>query len=372
MLGLSDGLLRSRFLVLILSKHAVNRPWVDQEWTAFMAAGGLRGRIIPVVLESVDTPTIIKSIQTMDATNRDAVRVAKELVRHVGKPSDLKDGDARSLYIGQDLTFVVGQESEQIRITDPRGRTRNVEPPWKTDKRFGIAYLGFGKLTKEPITNRDARAEVHRHAAILGSLLFELLFGDQDGRQLYEQATIPGQDLPLVTIVSNDELLLSLPWELLHDADCFLVRDARLDLVRSMPGQVAGEAVLKEPSDHFKLVVNVSAPEGGRLNYEAESYRITRALSERCRMTPTELGTLDDLVETVRRAEPTGIHFSGHGSPGSLQFRERRGPRRRGVDRRAAREAAPATTKWNTAAVFLSGQLPRQRTGGATGGQVRI
>ena len=72
-------------------------------------------------------------------------------------------------------------------------------------------------------------------------------------------------------------------------------------------------------------MVNVSAPEGSRLDYEGESYRITRALSERCRFVPTELGTLDDLVETVRAEQPTAIHFSGHGAPGALVFEDEEG-----------------------------------------------
>ena len=53
-------------------------------------------------------------------------------------------------------------------------------------------------------------------------------------------------------------------------------------------------------------MVNVSAPEGSTLSYEAESYRITKALTELCPLVPTELGTLDDLVETVARERPTG------------------------------------------------------------------
>jgi hypothetical protein len=70
----------------------------------------------------------------------------------------------------------------------------------------------------------------------------------------------------------------------------------------------------------FHLVVNVSAPEGSALDYEGESYRITRVISEHCEMVPTELGTIEDLIEIVKRAKPAGIHFSGHGSPGALQF----------------------------------------------------
>ena len=79
------------------------------------------------------------------------------------------------------------------------------------------------------------------------------------------------------------------------------------------------------PSDRFKLVVNVSAPAGSGLSYEAESYRITKALTERCLLEPTDLGTLDDLVETVAHARPTGLHFSGHGGPGQLLFEDDEG-----------------------------------------------
>lgn len=44
-----------------------------------------------------------------------------------------------------------------------------------------------------------------------------------------------------------------------------------------------------------------------------------------CALTPTELGTVADLLETADRVRPTGIHFSGHGSPGRLQFEDDEG-----------------------------------------------
>ena len=76
-----------------------------------------------------------------------------------------------------------------------------------------------------------------------------------------------------------------------------------------------------EPTTPFKLVVNVSAPAGAGLSYEADELphhaRHRRALSNGADRT---LGTLKDLVETVERETPTGIHFSGHGMPGALQF----------------------------------------------------
>ena len=42
-------------------------------------------------------------------------------------------------------------------------------------------------------------------------------------------------------------------------------------------------------------------------------------------MVPTELGTLEDLVETVNNENPTGIQFSGHGMPGALLFEDDEG-----------------------------------------------
>ena len=59
----------------------------------------------------------------------------------------------------------------------------------------------------------------------------------------------------------------------------FLVRDGRIDLGALHLGQVGTEELPREPSGPFKLVVNVSAPEGSKLSYEAESYRITKATS---------------------------------------------------------------------------------------------
>jgi len=82
---------------------------------------------------------------------------------------------------------------------------------------------------------------------------------------------------------------------------------------------------MRPPARRFSLVVNVSAPEGSGLDYEHESYRLTLALTQHCTLTATELGSLDDLAETVQRVRPTGIHFSGYGGPGQLQFEDDEG-----------------------------------------------
>lgn len=322
-MGLSRGLAESRFLVLILSPHS-DRPWVRQEWAAFMAHHGPEGRILPVVLEPTEIPPLLAAVHRIDATDRDAARVAREIARVIGRPADLPEGDTRRLVLSQDLLFSLAVEGDELRVTDPAGTTRAVTPPWEVDNQFGRALHFYDRLTREPIVTEEDRADLFARATKLGSLLFGILF-DKDGNERLRRAMIPGRPRPLITIRSHDDNLLSLPWELLFDEGSFLLRDARVDLARSTPGEVGADALLREPDNFLKLVVSVSAPEGSGLDYEGESYRITKALSEQCRFVPTELGTIEDLVETVRVEKPTVIHFSGHGAPGALVFEDDEG-----------------------------------------------
>jgi tetratricopeptide (TPR) repeat protein len=320
---LSRGLADSRFLVLILSPRS-SRPWVDLEWQSFIAHHGPLGRVLPVLLESTEIPALLASIQRIDATDRDAARVAREIAQIAGRPGQLKEGDVRRLVLGQDLVFNLSWEGEDLRLIDPLGRSRTVPPPWRVDNQFWRAQHFFDRLSREPVTTDADRAELVGRATTLGSLLFDLLF-DEEGRERLRQARVPGRPRPLITIRSDDDSLLSLPWELLWHDGSFLLRDAQVDLARSTPDEVGPEALLREPAGPLKLMVNVSAPEGSGLDYEGESYRITKALSDQCLFVPTELGTVEDLVETVRAERPTAIHFSGHGAPGVLFFEDEEG-----------------------------------------------
>jgi hypothetical protein len=71
-LRLSDGLERSRYMVLVLSSRTEQRPWVMQEWTSFVAGHGPLGRLLPVNIDAVELPAILAATQAMDATDRDA------------------------------------------------------------------------------------------------------------------------------------------------------------------------------------------------------------------------------------------------------------------------------------------------------------
>jgi hypothetical protein len=119
---LSRGLADSRFLVLVLSPRS-GRSWVRQEWQAFLAHHGPQGRLLPVLLEATEIPALLANVQQIDALDRDAARVAREIALLAGRPGELKEGDTRRLVVGQDLVFSLGREEEEgnLRIVDPVG-----------------------------------------------------------------------------------------------------------------------------------------------------------------------------------------------------------------------------------------------------------
>jgi tetratricopeptide (TPR) repeat protein len=225
---------------------------------------------------------------------------------------------------GSDLLFSLEMAGDDLRVVDPTGRTRTVTPPWRVDNQFWRAHHFYDNLTRKDWLNDSDRADLFSRATTLGSLLFEILF-DEAGTERLRQVMIPGRPRPLITIRSDDDTLLSLPWELMCQDGSFLLKEARVDLARTTAGELSPDALLRQPDDFLKLVVNVSAPEGSGLDYEGESYRVAKALSEQCRFVPTELGTVEDLLETVRVEKPTAIHFSGHGAPASLMFEDGEG-----------------------------------------------
>ena len=167
-LRLSNGLERSRYMVLVLSKYTEGRPWVQQEWTSFMAGHGPLGRLLPVKIDAVELPAILQATQAVNATDRDATRAADELFKAVGDPSKLPADDARRLVLGRDLVFTLSRDEDELNVIRPDGSTRTVPLPWKSDASFGVAYLEFGKLHREAVAEATDRADLFRHARVLG------------------------------------------------------------------------------------------------------------------------------------------------------------------------------------------------------------
>ncbi len=272
--------------------------------------------------------------QVIHALDGDAAAVAARIARAVGKPPAPGLAERST---GQSLIFTVASldGSQQLAVTPADGVPRMVTPPWRQGNAFGIALRDFEKMTREPAVSDAEHAHLVGAAQTVGAGLFGLLVCDDALRATFERATAAGPRAVL-TLRSDDDVLLSLPWELLFHAGRFLVRDGLLDVVRSTPTQVQFETQLTPPQEPFTLVTNVSAPEGSALGYEEESFRITRALTGHCAETPTELGTLADLIATVRRARPPTSATSAAPTPPSARpaaarsrtdQRDPRGPR---------------------------------------------
>ena len=244
-----------------------------------------------------------------------------ELISHLVKEIQVEPSGGEMRF---NISFA-SEERDQWRITPSVGSERLVDVPWKGYRAFGISLMEFTRMADKRIVGDKERSELHSCAVKLGDALGAALLTDEDRQRIRNAA---GQDVPLVTIESDDDLILSLPWELLRMDGEFAVRDSRLDLVRSAPPMAEHPITLSPPDRYLKLVVNVSAPEGpsvGHLDYEAESYRLVRALHDYSEVVFTELGAADDMVNAVAEHEPMGVHFSGHGAPGTLLFEDDEG-----------------------------------------------
>jgi len=221
------------------------------------------------------------------------------------------------------LSFA-SDKRDKLKIKPNIGKERTVDAPWMIDKNLRVSLNEYYRMTDKSVTNDKDREELQSCAVRIGEALGTVLLTDDD-RQWINNAT---GSTPIVTIESDDDLILSLPWELIRMGDDFAVKEGKFDLVRTTPAKSQDPITLTPPDRLMKLVVNVSAPEGqliGNLNYEAESYRISKALYEYTETVFTELGTLDDMAETVAENEPIGVHFSGHGAPGFLLFENEEG-----------------------------------------------
>ena len=128
---LSDGLEKSRYMVLVLSDHTADRAWVIQEWTSFMGGHGPLGRLLPVTLDSVKLPFILNATQAIAGVDRDAERVASEIFRTVGDPSTLPADDERRLVLGRDLVFVLSRDGDELIVQRPDGEERRSKLPWR-------------------------------------------------------------------------------------------------------------------------------------------------------------------------------------------------------------------------------------------------
>jgi hypothetical protein len=199
---LSDELAQSRALVLVLSAATPpERPWVKLERVSFLAAhGATSGRLIPVLIDALSLPPFLNALHALKAHERNAAQVARTIATRLEGLKAQPPDDHIHIELSQHLVFVLDRlDGDKLAITDAAGTRREVPAPWSVDNRFGVSRLLFDRLARQPIKSDTDRAELYRHAAILGQILFDLLF-DEAERLLLREATIPGRARPLVTI----------------------------------------------------------------------------------------------------------------------------------------------------------------------------
>ena len=170
---------------------------------------------------------------------------------------------------------------------------------------------------------------IHEHAAEIGDGLSEIL--DDQGRKTILKS-MNRNIIPLLRIIvdgDSADRVLALPWELLRLNDGFPVKEGRLDIVREI--KVEEAPGLEPNSDAFKVLVHIAAPEDeegqSALMYDEEAYRLVLSMQGAVKgaVAFSDLGTVRDLVQAVNRINPTVVHFTGHGKPGSLLFEDEGG-----------------------------------------------
>ena len=241
--------------------------------------------------------------------------------------------------------------------------------PWRDDPAFEEALDSFWRLSRMPVEKPEDARRLNAAAHQIGEGLALALSAEEKAFLIAAARGDPPP--PLLVIESDDDRILALPWELIRLDSRFAVHDGRLDVARSVPGE--NVPVLSKPAAPVGLLVNISAPERSGLDYERESYAIVRALHEHLGVVINEMGEVDDLVEGLRRANPpsVGVHFSGHGGPGTLLFEDECG-----ASKPVEIRELLAEIRWRAPErlprFFFSGLLPRRRSGHAGWGQQRI
>jgi hypothetical protein len=197
---------------------------------------------------------------------------------------------------------------------------REVAAPWTETRRFGQALGEFWDLSRQVLETDTERAKLATAARDLGEALANMLLPEE--KRLLVDAASGDPPPPLLVIESADELVLTLPWELLRLGDEFTVEAGRLDVARTI--DVPKAPVLGSPTEQFSLLVTIAAPQAPglpELNYEEEAFLITKALHEQVSVVVNEMGEIEDLLRGLRSdPAPLGVHFSGHGGPGVLVF----------------------------------------------------
>jgi hypothetical protein len=208
--NLSQGIGQTSTFVIVVNQGTMERPWVEHEWTSFMATHGPGTRIILVLLDDVPLPPFVRPYQAIPALDHDVDAVATRIARAVGKGGEAADAPGR--YTGRGLLFTIASadDADQLAVTSTDGVQRTVPAPWRQGNTFNIALRDFEQLTRVPMLGDETRAGLVLAAQTVGAALWDLLFSDDPLRSTFARATAPGARAVLI-VRSDEDMLLSLP-----------------------------------------------------------------------------------------------------------------------------------------------------------------
>src|SRR3954447_3238 len=202
-----------------------------------------------------------------------------------------------------------GEFSWTISSSIPESAPRTVASPL-SDRQFLGWLAEIREWSCRPVRRRDPQARgteeyLRRLAEQVGNRLADALFPEGLGPR--------GVRLILRVKESGElgERVLALPWELMAS-----------EVVREAVAEGAPE--LPEPSGPLAVAALIAAPEDlPSASYEQEALRLQVTLAPLGhRVSFTDLGRVQDLVELVAAGEPHVLHFSGHGREGRLLFED--------------------------------------------------
>jgi len=343
--------------IAVLSVNAINSPWVKKE---IEYALGLKKKVIPVMLPGIEPtaltfwfgsapheepvgvkladgpggvsnalPVLLAALgeklpaDKVAAVQADLAPIADLLLELTEPAIDTSEGKhratAKAKLIYQPTDGGRPAESKPFRFTAPLGPIESDELAWYLER-----YINW------PSGVFQQRAQqVEKKLPEWGRLLYGAL--PADALQAWEKAR---QERRFTIKVNKDvfeasperqkeadeaaTVLLSLPWELIHDKRSFLFQGANAVRVRrTLPSRESHEAVATKPPLKVLLVSPRPEDESARyIDHRASARPLVEALSKLGDLAEFKLlipPTFAALEQELKRDKYHVVHFDGHG-----------------------------------------------------------
>jgi tetratricopeptide (TPR) repeat protein/CHAT domain-containing protein len=151
-----------------------------------------------------------------------------------------------------------------------------------------------------------------------GKMLFDAVFNNALAKKLFSQFINTPSDKYLVTITAQNPEILSLPWELLHDAGKFLFAfQPSITILRRIPPKTTFPAYASQSQLHILFII--SRPQGaGFIDPRTDAQAVLKAIENYPAITVEFLqpATFENLWQRLQNPDLPQvdvIHFDGHG-----------------------------------------------------------